>query len=255
MGKLSKKIIAIFQPVGLFYKESRTREPLESNLYQLRQGEDVIREHRDFLLRLEEAEEKRLNSIDAKTSQLISQTGIIFSLLSLFIPVIMDKAAGFNLAVKCILIVILVLAAFFYLLTIHNALKNYRINKYSYIRPSSKNVLDLKDRPAAEFRAEEVRDLLSGTNKNIHNNNLKGTNLLHSYTAFKTANTLTGLLVVLFSISILFYIPEKETVSINGPVEIKNLQPILKDAGKRPAHLDTLTLIVRDSLYHIPAKK
>lgn len=186
-----------FQSMGLWYKDTiNYPEPYDADKYQLTTDDEKIQAHAEFLLLLEEKEEKRLETIESKTSQLIAQTGIIFSLLGLFIPLIMDKAAAFNLWIKVFLLVLLLLAFFFYLLTIHNSLKNYRINKFQYSKPSAGNVLEFMDKKIEEFHAEYVRDLLKGIRKNTYNNNRKGTNLLHSYQAFKNANIMTGLLIL-----------------------------------------------------------
>lgn len=55
---------------------------------------DKIKTHKEFLKSIEAEENSRLGLIENKTSQLVSQTGIIFSLLSLFIPIFIDKVSG-----------------------------------------------------------------------------------------------------------------------------------------------------------------
>lgn len=255
MAKLVESIQRAFNRIGLFQsKWNDTAIPL---LWQNYDGQDAekIREHRDFLLRLEENEHKRLDSIEAKTSQLIAQTGIIFSLLGLFIPIMMDKAASLSVNKKVFIISLLILASFFYLLTIHNALKNFWITKFKYIRPSPNNVLNLKDASLEDFLIEEVKDILNGNRQHVHINNKKGSNLLHSYNCFKIANIFTGLLIVLFSVFILKYSSEKDSVKIDGPVEIKDLEKFLQQQTKPLSISDKLIIKAKDSALHQPVKK
>ena len=251
-NSIKTKVKKVFRSVGLYLKEDDSYpESLDASSYQLVEDEIKIRAHLDFLSSLAENEENRLNSIESKTSQLIAQTGIIFSLLGLFIPIIMDKASAFQLWIKVILLLLLLIAFFFYLLTIHNALRNYQINKFNYSRPGANNVLEFMNNTVEEFHAETVRDLLSCIKKNAHINNKKGTNLLHSYKAFKIANLTTGILVGLFSISILFLDERKETVSLEGPVEIRKMDVIIRQLDRLDKHMklekkkDTIMIINR----------
>jgi hypothetical protein len=241
MGRINTKIKEVLNNIGLFYNEPTAVQHLDHQLYPLTGPVDKLTVHRDFLVRLQENEDKRLESIDSKTSQLIAQTGIIFSLLGLFLPVMMDKATELNIWIKSILIALLILAACFYLLTIHNALRNYRISKYRYGRPGANNVINFKDKSTEEFIAEEIRDILSCINLNIHNNNRKGTNLLHSYAAFKIANLLSGGLIILAAIFILFYQPFKETVNIDDNIKFKGLQDIRDQLKTKQGDITALT--------------
>ena len=184
---------------------------------------DKIKIHKEFLKSIEAEENSRLGLIENKTSQLVSQTGIIFSLLSLFIPIFIDKVSGQTLGVRLLFLVILILAFLFYMLTIRNAIKNFNIKSFIYSKPSPTNVLKYQNKTIDEFTAIEIKDLLHGANQNLKTNNTKATNLIHSYNAFKVANTLTALLGVLICCSLLFAKPKKDSMTIDNPIEIKNL--------------------------------
>jgi hypothetical protein len=184
---------------------------------------DKIRAHKEFLKSIEAEENNRLSLLESKTSQLVSQTGIIFSLLSLFIPIFIDKVSGQNLSIRLLFLIILVFAFLFYMLTIRNAIKNFNIKSFVYSKPSPTNVIKYQDKTDDEFIAIEVKDLLHGANQNLKTNNAKATNLIHSYNSFKVANTLTALLGVLICSSLLFADPKKESMTIENPIEIKNL--------------------------------
>jgi hypothetical protein len=195
----------------------------------LQSTEEKIGEaHLVFLNRLNDEENNRLTLIESKTSQLISQTGIIFSLLSLFVPLLIDKVSDIPIWTKAILLVLLLLAFFCYILTISNALKNFKITNFRYSSPSAKNVINLQNKPVSEFYQEVIRDLLHGLQENKKLNNAKATNLLHSYSSFKTANALTAILVSCFCIALLFIKQPDSTIGIKNPVKVEHLDSDMK---------------------------
>lgn len=203
--------------------------------------------HKDFLKTLEAAEDSRLTIIEGKTSQIISQTGVIFSLLSLFVPLLIDKLGDVNPFIKGVLIFLLIGSFFFYLLTINNALKNFNVKSFNYSRPSPINVLSLQKRSLGDFYAEEVRDLLYSLNKNLQANNRKASNLVHSYNSFRIANFLTGILVVSFCITIGFSKEKKEPVYIEKPIKIQHLDSLFNVLNtERSNRTDTVFLKSRE---------
>jgi hypothetical protein len=187
-----------------------------------------VRVHKEFLKSIEAEENGRLTLIESKSSQLVSQTGIIFSLLSLFIPVFIDKLSDHSLVIRLFFLIVVILAFLFYMLTIRNALKNFNVKSFVYSKPSPINVIKYQKAPVEEFTAIEVRDLLYGANQNLKTNNIKATNLIHAYNAFKVGNTLTALLVILICFSLLFTKSKKEPVAIKNPLEVKLLDSSIK---------------------------
>jgi hypothetical protein len=184
--------------------------------------------HKEFLKSILEEENNRLGFIENKTSQIISQTSIVFSLLGLFVPVIMDKFENISLFLKISIIVLLLVTFLFYLLSITNALKNFNIKKFNYPRANPANVLDFKTESIEDFNAELVRDYLYSIDKAVKINNEKGTNLLHAHKSFKLGIFLTGILVMFVS-SILFFVKKEEpSITIKNPIEIKHFDSILK---------------------------
>ncbi|WP_259068592.1 hypothetical protein HDF24_06790 [Mucilaginibacter sp. X4EP1] len=219
-----EKLKKILRPLGLYPIAVRNTVPDYNSSDYLQVNDDKTGEaHVTYLNRLNEDENGRLTLIEAKTSQLISQTGIIFSLLSLFVPLLIDKVSGVTIWVKILLLILLLLAFLCYMLTINNALKNFKITDFPYSTPSAKNVLNLQTNSVSEFNSEVIRDLLHGLQVNKKLNNIKGTNLLHSYNAFKTANALTASLVSCFCISLLFLKQPDPTIKIANPIKIEHL--------------------------------
>lgn len=236
--------------IGLFYTHNESN-PYSYNVddYKISTDEKKSEIHRNYLKNIENGENGRLTLIESKTSQLISQTGIIFSLLGLFIPILVDKITDIHFLVKFLLLALLILAFCFYMLTIQNALKNFNVKNFIYCKPSPKNVLDSQDKDISFFYAEEVKDLLYSINENIKTNNKKATNLLHSYTSFRIANISSGFLVISFSITLLFFNPKKEGIFVEKPIKIEKLDSLMdkltKTISKRS---DTVYIKIKDTL-------
>lgn len=204
--------------------------------------------HKEFLKSVLVEESNRLSFIENKTSQIISQTSIVFSLLGLFVPVIMDKFESTSPSLKISIICLLLVTFLFYLLSITNALKNFDIKKFKYPRANPANVIDFKTNTKEEFNAELVRDYLYSIDKAVNINNEKGTNLLHAHKAFKLGIFLTGILVMFVCLILFFAKKEEPNITIKTPIEIKHLDSILKK--NRP-----ITIIQKDTLKKGSLKK
>ena len=61
--------------------------------------EELHNDFIDYLLRIFENENKRLDVIESKISQLIAQSGIIISIISFIIPFMYDKLSNENLQI------------------------------------------------------------------------------------------------------------------------------------------------------------
>lgn len=222
---LKKKLKETLNGYGLFLDKTE-RNPYSYSINEYKNSdEEKIKTHREFLKSVEADENERLTLIENKSSQLVAQTGIIFSFLGLFIPLFIDKLSEQTLFFRLLSLVSLILAFAFYMLTIRNAIKNLNIKNFIYSRSSANNVIKYQDMSPKEFSAIEIKDLLYGANQNLKTNNKKGTNLIHSYNAFKTANFFTALLVILICSSLLLFSkPKKNSVTIENPIRIEHLE-------------------------------
>ncbi|GEL12034.1 hypothetical protein SAMN05192550_3002 [Flavobacterium glycines] len=81
---------------------------------------DKIVVHKEFLKSILEEENNRLGFIENKTSQIISQTSIVFSLLGLFVPIIMDRFESTSLFLKISIIGLLLVTFLFFVLSFIN---------------------------------------------------------------------------------------------------------------------------------------
>ncbi len=188
-------------------------------------NEGKVNLHRDFLRNIYSQEEDRLSLIENKTFQIISQTGIIFALLSLFIPVFIENISDLNILVQLLFILILVTTFFFYLLTINSAIKNFHINKYKYARSSAKDVIKYQDKSINQFLEIEIKNLISSIELNSETNNRKASNLIQAYKNFRYAIVFTGVLGVFLCIIMLFIKPSNNTI-IENHINIENYDSI-----------------------------
>lgn len=221
------------QPFSYDYKEYGLNQEADS---------EKIIEHKNFLKSVLDDENNRLGFIENKTSQIISQTSIVFSLLGLFVPIIMDRFEDASVYLKVSIIILLLITFSLYLLSITNALKNFDIKKFRYPYSNPANVLDFKDKTIEQFNSELVKDYLFCINKCVQINNEKATNLLHSYKAFKLGNFSTGIIVMCVC-SLLLFTKKKEESSftIKDPIEINNIDALLK-------HCNSIIIIQNDTV-------
>lgn len=222
------KLKSILQSFGLF-KKLESQKPYNYNINNYTNSKKKKLElHKVYLKEIENEENNRLNVIENKTSQLIAQTGLIFSLLSLFIPFIIDKVLDFNLILKILFIIVLALAYLFYILTINNALKNFNVKKFNYSKNSPNSVLSQQEISIKKFLKMEIKDSLITINNNIAINNVKATNLITAYNSFRFGNIFTSILVVFLCASLLFINSKPEEIKIESPVEIKEFKEYIE---------------------------
>ena len=222
------KLKLLFQSFGLF-KKLEFQKPYNYNINDYTNSKEKKLElHKAYLKEIENEENNRLNVIENKTSQLIAQTGLIFSLLSLFIPFIIDKVLDFNLILKILFIIVLALAYLFYILTINNALKNFNVKKFNYGKNSPNSVLSQQEISIKKFLKMEIKDSLFTINNNIAINNVKATNLITAYNSFRFGNIFTSILVVFLCASLLFINSKPEEIKIENPIEIKEFKEYIE---------------------------
>lgn len=236
------KIKSFLKGLGIIPLDQVSPAPGAGVPYDLKESADTdkIKEHKEFLKSALEEENTRLGHIENKTSQIISQTSIVFSLVGLFVPLIIEKSETSPLAFKVSVIALLIVAFMLYLLAITNALKNFNVLRFRYPTPSPENVIAFKDKSLAEFNAELVRDYLYCIRNIVHINNSKATNLLHAYRAFKMGNYTTGIIVVYFCSALLFAKDKETEIFIKNAIEVRDLDKV------RP-----IIIYQRDTVYKI----
>jgi hypothetical protein len=192
--------------------------------------------HKDYLKDMELEENARLGTIENKTSQLVSQTGLVFALLSLFVPFIVDIVFKLHIGFRILFIVLLICCFLAYIFAFVNSLKNFNVKKFEYGYKSPLTILKHQSLGEKKFLQMEIRDALYCINKNIEVNNRKATNLIRGYHFFKFGIISTSILVVFLCSTLLFTDAEKNKIVIEKPIEINSLKEHLdyikdKDQG------------------------
>lgn len=251
---MGNRTVKFFKFLFLPDVKSETKQPYKYGQDEYKtQKKGRMELHRDYLKDILSKEDERLVSIESKTAQLISQTGLVFSLLSLFVPFIIDDILLLNVFIKIPFIIFLALAYLCYILAIHSSLKNYNVKKFEYGRNDPSTAIKHQSIEEKEFLKIEIQDALYCINKNIGLNNQKATHLIRGYHFFRFGIVFTSILVVALCISLLFVTPKKETITINHPIEIKDLKESfeflkVKDSLERTKPKDTLTVKSRSAI-------
>ena len=200
-----------------------------------------------YLKALDDQEGSRQSSIESKTSQLIGQTGIIFTILGLFIANYFSKFSTWPLLLQILLIVIFLVSFFFYLATIFQATKYLNVLKYKYGQRSVstvKNKFDTED----DFKVEEIKDLIYSIERNTQVNNLKCNNLIYAYRSFRVGTMMVGLLSILLILSA--FLPPKQSVGkmqIENEIVIKRMDTALKNLKYEIKNLQLSPVIYKDT--------
>ncbi len=174
-----------------------------------------------YLKDLDTQENDRQSIIETKTSQLIGQTGIIFSLLSLFIPTYIDKFEDVNAIFKLCCVASFIITLSFYLLTIYHATKYLNIHRYKYGQRSATTVMKSYEKKK-DFKVEEVKDLLFCIDRNTQVNNLKAGNLINAYRCFKLGNIFIGILSICLLLSFYFKNDKQQQKTMIGRAVISS---------------------------------
>jgi hypothetical protein len=208
----------------------------------------------EYLKEANAQEDDRLRTLESKTSLLTGQTGIIFSLLGLFIPIYLDKFTNVPGPVKYITLVVFVLSLSFYLNTILQAIRSLNIARFKYARRSPATV-KLKYNSEDEFLTEEVKDLIYCIEKNTAINNYKGGCLMTAYRSFRLGNIGIGILSICILLSLAFNRPKQPAkIEMSAPVQIKKFDRLMEKMSKEPqpwlkqADADTLKVKLFNTL-------
>ena len=180
----------------------------------------------EYLKALDTQESSRQSIIESKTSQIIGQAGIIFSLLSLFISNYFSKFRELPFFIQYLFISLFFITLFFYLVTIFQATKYLNVKKYAYAQRSVSTVM-AKYEKDEDFKIEELKDLIYSINKNTTVNNQKCNNLIYAYRSFKIGTIGVGLLSVLLILSGYFIvIPTTDLIKIKKVIVIEKADSV-----------------------------
>lgn len=174
-------------------------------------------------------EDSRLQILESKTSLLTGQTGIIFSLVGLFIPLYLDKFSHVPGPLKYSAVFVFVMSLGLYLNTILQAIRSLNITRFSYARRNPVTV-QLNYATEEQFQVEEVKDLIFCIEQNTALNNYKGGSLIAAYHSFRLGNVAIGILSFLILTSLAFASPDPTPkIEISAPVQIENFDRLIEE--------------------------
>jgi len=155
---------------------------------------------------LYQEENDRQNILEGKSSQLTGQTGVIFSLLGLFIPMYFDKFSHLVTWLQVALVLLFAGTLLFYLGTLFYSTKYLNVDHFQYMRRTAGTVTEQYN-TEDDFLIEEAKDLIHSIKHNTTVNDRKAEYLVSAYRSFKAANILVGIFSLLLLLSI-FLLPK-----------------------------------------------
>lgn len=170
----------------------------------------------DFLRHQLADEERRRETIEGKTGQLLGQVSIVISIVALFIPLLSDELNVFPLWQKILAVTLFVVVVIAFIISIWIASTTWIINKYGYLRADLEDFYRCgKPRHQEDFLNQHKSLLTEMIPQHVTVNNLKGTKLISAGIAFRLGILLLGILSVLLSIAL--------TVDSNRPTMIETI--------------------------------
>lgn len=166
-------------------------------------------------------EESRQATIENKISQLLGQSGIVFSLASLLIPLFYDKLHDYGLMKQIALSALFFASILSYMWSIHKTTQTFQINKFKYSTITA--VTMLKYPVLSKLQEVLITDYIFACKTNTLSNNSKANKLIFANNAFKTGNVFMGILLVTFS----FFIITGDQVKSASEVNIINLDSVI----------------------------
>ncbi|NME72653.1 hypothetical protein [Flammeovirga aprica] len=249
-----------FEHIGL------TKEDIESKeikQYKINgDGISLVIRYLDYLKEQHKHQQERQTTIENKNSQLVGQAGVIISIFTLFIPLLIDKLMDLSLMVLILLILGFVIIMFHYLLTIFHSTKTLGINKYKYATRTTKTVTGSgRKTDELSFLEQEINDLIYIIDTNSVQDNRKASNLIYATRSFRIAS-FSFVIFTLFIIGISFFISSKphaiDIKSIDSSIYTKSHKLIqeqqidyhseIKEMSNKVSRLEN-KLFVMDSMY------
>jgi hypothetical protein len=179
-----------------------TRKLIKENY---KYDKDLSEEHVQFLKDIEQYEESRLLGIETKLSSIIGQSGIIFTLIALFIPLFLNDLNNISLSLKGMYCLLFVVGFVFFVKSILAASSTLKINDFPYARPDINSALAKTIKERSFFIAGLVKDLITTIEINTAANTKKGNNLMIAHRDFVCGILTMGILGLVLTLQTFFY--------------------------------------------------
>lgn len=154
-----------------------------------------------YLKELFEYEETRQNTLDNKLSQLLGQSSIVFSLISLFIPLFYSEFLVLSLFYKILLLAPFVMSLLMFMYSIYYSTKLLDPKKDIYATGTPSTVTKNHD-TKEEFIEEQIKDLFFIILNNSYTNTMKVRKIINSQKYLRLGLLFFGVLALLMCITI-----------------------------------------------------
>jgi hypothetical protein len=158
---------------------------------------EIAIKYLDYLKEMDQQQRGRCDTIENKNSLMVGQASIVISIISLFVPLLIDKFIQLNIVLIVFLLFIFLIVLWHYLLSIIHSIRTLLIDKYPYVTRSVTSVTrDNRASNELDFINEEILDLVLSLDQNTEMNNRKGGNLIYAARCFKIGNIFFSILTV-----------------------------------------------------------
>ena len=214
---------------------SKNEYPYAREKYKDSSTIEIAGQYLSYLDKLRQAHSERTQTIETKNSQIIGQSSIVISIISLFIPIFAEHFSQLNIYFKLYLVLIFVLLLLHFILAINHAIKLLLIDKNRYMFGSTSTISSEK-RPQTTlaFLNEEISDLIKSINFNASATNKMASNLVYASRCFRLGIWYFSVLTmsVLLSITVLEKSPQNMSISnIKDLTEISSRSYQLRQLG------------------------
>lgn len=176
-------------------------------------------------------EEDRQKTIENKLSQLIGQTGLVFALSSLFIPLFYGhlKNTSFYFVFGCIILFVIALVMLSWCILIVTKTLDVRLYKYMTGSVSS---LNKPYDTIQDFNKIEIEDLKKCIETNSQTNNIKATHLILASRKFAIGIISIGILSLLILSGLMFMDNSASKIEITNQVNMENIERGILDLNR-----------------------
>lgn len=171
-------------------------------LYHYREG--VSECHLETLNDIYNNEEQRGQTIEAKLSTLINNSGIILALTAFIIPLLYDYSSKINLCLKSIVFLLFVVSLTLIIAGIFIAAKTLNSSNFVYHRISARSILSDTGNKS-EFIRDKITYIEKSIKANTDTNNTRANILIKAQWYFKYGLLLIGLLSLILA-ALTFYL-------------------------------------------------
>ncbi|MBO7611918.1 MAG: hypothetical protein J6T23_06900 [Elusimicrobia bacterium] len=175
-----------------------------------------------FLRNLFDYEEKRKNSIDERSSVMMSHLGIILSISCLILTFLIEFfSENTNKLVIITFTILTIVLIFLYIMSIYFIYKNYDATKFNYSYPSPENTKQFSS--IESFLEEEIENLIYGIYANEKTNNRKLNNLNIARNYMRWAFYLIAVLISLSIVTFFLHPTKDKVVNVKNAIAIENI--------------------------------